>query len=185
MNDSTRPSGLQARLGFRRTLTVLVFCLALALSGARAGVSGATPSRPDCTPGPTTIRGATVRTWCGPAKATVHVAGKTYHFAHGLCKKTQGFSKGSKVLSVNIGTQTLLPSAPKAFYFGVLTEKAKGGTFTNQVVSWQVPGKSFAALINEVVVSANLKKGSFKGKATVRINGKIKNVGTATGSWTC
>ena len=90
------------------------------------------------------------------------------------------------MLSVNIGTQTLPPSAPKSSYFGVLTDKAKGGTYTDQAVGWQVPGKGFAALTNKVVVSANLKKGSFKGNASVRINGaKIKDVGVATGTWTC
>jgi hypothetical protein len=183
MNQDIRLLGLQRWLGTRRTLTGLVFCLALA--GAWPGASGGASFRSDCKAGPTTIGGATVRVWCGPAKATVHVAGKTYHFAYGLCQKTEGFSKGSKVLAVNIGTLTLPPSAPKLSYFGVLTDKAKGGTYTNQAVSWQVPGKGFAVLTNKVVVSANLKKGSFKGKATVRINGKIKDAGVASGSWNC
>jgi hypothetical protein len=166
----------------KRLVPVLAFSLA---AGAFAGSSGGAPSRLACTAGPTTIGGAAAHAWCGPAKATVRVAGKTYHFSHGLCQKAEGFSKGTKVLAVNIGTQTLPPSAPKSSYFGVLTDKAKAGIYHGQAVSWQVPGKGFAELTNKVVVGANLKKGTFRGQASMRINGKIKDVGVATGSWTC
>jgi hypothetical protein len=159
--------------------------LGLAVAGIWAGGSAGEPARAGCTSGPTTIGGADAHAWCGPAKATVHVAGKTYHFSHGICQKTEGFSKGSMVLSVNIGTQTLPPSAPKASYFGVLTDRAKGGTYKDQPVGWQVPGRGFAALTNKVVVSKTLKKGTFSGQASVRLNGKVKDVGLATGSWTC
>ena len=167
----------------RRGAAALAACLAVA--GVLAGGSSGTPSRLDCTSGPTTIRGADAHAWCGPAKATVRVAGRTYHFSHGLCQKVEGFAKGTKVLAINIGTQTLPPSNPKSSYFGLLTDRARGGTYTDQAVGWQVPGKGFAALTNKVVVSSNLKKGSFSGKASVRINGKVKDVGRATGTWTC
>ena len=167
-----------------RPAVALALCLVAAAVLAAAS-TGTTSRLAACTPGPKKLGGVDALAWCGPARATVHVAGKTYRFARGVCQKTEGFSKGSKVLSVNIGTQTLPPSAPKSSYFGVLTDKAKGGTYTDQAVGWQVPGKGFAALTNKVVVSANLKKGSFKGKASVRINGKIKDVGVATGTWTC
>lgn len=163
-----------------------VSALCLAVAGVWVATSAGTPSRPaGCTPGPTTLGGADVRVWCGPAKATVKVAGKTYHFTQGLCQKVEGFTKGTKVLAVNIGTQTIPPAAPKSSYFGVLTDKAKGGTYTNQAVSWQVPGKGFASLTNKVVVSGNLTKGSFTGKASTRAGGKVTYVGLATGSWTC
>jgi hypothetical protein len=182
MKQHTQQSSSQRRRA-SRAVTALALCLAAA--AVWAGGSAGTLSRPHCTSGPTTIDGADAHAWCGPAKATVHVAGKTYHFAHGLCQKTEGFSKGSKVLSVNIGTQTLPPPAPKSSYFGLLTDKAKGGTYIDQAVSWQVPGKGFAAFTNKVVVSKTLRKGTFSGKASVRINGTVKDVGLTTGSWTC
>jgi hypothetical protein len=165
----------------------LVWTLALcAAAGALPGSSAAVTTQAGCTQGPTTVGGASAHAFCGPAKATVHVAGKTYHFKQGACLKSEGFTKGSKVLSINIGTETLPPAAPKRAYFGVLLDKAKGGTFTDQAVSWQVPGRGFAVFNNKVVVAATLKKGSFSGKATMRVNnGKLKEVGLATGTWTC
>jgi hypothetical protein len=171
--------GKAGRLAAALTLSVVS---AAAWAG---GSAGAPSGSSGCVEGPTTLGGAAGHAWCGPAKATVHVAGKTYHFKQGICQKTEGFTKGSKVLSVNIGTQTLPPDAPKASYFGVLIDKAKGGKYKDQAVGWQVPGKGFAALTNKVAVSANLKKGSFSGNASVRINGKVKDIGVAKGSWTC
>lgn len=166
----------------RSAATIGVFVVA----GLWVGGSTGAPSRAlACTPGPTTLGGADARVWCGPAKATVHVSGRTYHFAHGVCQRTEGFSKGSRVLAVNIGTQTLPPAAPKASYFGVLADRAKGGTYRNQAVSWQVPGKGFAALTNTVVVSSTLRAGSFSGRASVRIDGRIRDAGLAKGSWSC
>ncbi len=165
---------------------VAALVVSLAAVGAYAGGSAGGLARSSgCTAGPTTLSGATARVWCGPARAIVHVAGKTYHFRHGLCLRTEGFTKGSKVLAVNIGTLTLPPAAPKSSYFGVLTDKAKAGVYHDQAVSWQVPGKGFAVLTNKVVVSGSLKKGTFSGQASMRINGKVKDVGVATGTWTC
>jgi hypothetical protein len=180
---SLQPSSNRGRqIGCR--VTALAACIAAA--AVWAGTSTGTTLRSTaCKPGPTTIRGANVHAWCGPAKAVVRVGGKTYRFANGLCLKTEGFTKGSKVVAINIGTQTLPPDAPKSSYFGVLIDKAKGGTYTDQAVSWQVPGKGFAVLVNKVVVSANLRKGSFSGRASVRINGRVKDAGLAKGSWTC
>ncbi len=166
----------------------LVWMVALcAAAGALPGSSAAeVNTQAGCTQGPTTVGGASAHAFCGPAKATVHVAGKTYHFRQGTCLKSEGFTKGSKVLSINIGTETLPPAAPKRAYFGVLLDKAKGGTFTDQAVSWQLPSRGFAVFDNKVVVAATLKKGSFSGTATMRVkNGKLKNVGLATGTWTC
>ncbi len=164
---------------------VAVSTMALTAGILAAGSPGMPARVAACTSGPATLAGADVHVWCGPAKATVHVAGKAYHFSHGQCLKTEGFTAGTKVLAVNIGTQTLPPSSPKASYFGVLTDKAKDGRYANQAVSWQVPGKGFAVLTNKVIVSARLERGTFSGKALMRIGGKLKDVGVATGSWSC
>ena len=38
-----------------------------------------------------TVGGATVRTFCGPAKAVVKVGGKTLHFKGGKCETLSGY----------------------------------------------------------------------------------------------
>ncbi len=184
MSDLGRDGGERGHRASRRAAATLAVCVAAAGLWA-AGSSGAPARLAACTPGPTTIGGAYARVWCGPARATVHVAGRTYHFTHGICQVTEGFTKGSKVLAINIGTQTLPPANPKASYFGLLTDKAKSGVYRDQAVGWQVPGKGFAALTNRVLVGKSLRKGSFSGKASVRINGKVRDVGVATGTWAC
>jgi hypothetical protein len=67
-----------------------------------------------CKPGPTTIGGQPAEVFCGPARATVLVGGKTLHFvAGGRC--TKAFSR----LVVNLGTEILTRSTVQTQpYFG-------------------------------------------------------------------
>ena len=175
---------LPFRSGTGRLAGGLAVCLAA--SAAWAAGAGSVPSRAaGCTDGVTTISGAAVRIWCGPAKAIVRVGAKTYRFTHGQCVKTAGFT-GGKVLAVNIGMQTIPPASPKRFYFGALVEKVKPGRYLNQAVGWQVPGKGDAALVNVVVVGKGLRTGSFRGTTTVEVKGSPtpKKI-PVSGSWTC
>lgn len=167
----------------RRALATLA--LGLAGAAALAAHAGGSTMSTACTPGPTKLGGVDARVFCGPAKAVVHVAGKTYTFSSGACSIQPGFTGSKKTIAVNIGTSTIPPALPKATYFGVLVDGTKVGTYRDQAVSWQVPGKGFAVLFNTVVVKAGGKKGSFKGNASMRTSGQHKHVGLATGSWTC
>jgi hypothetical protein len=172
----------------RKSRTTCAACALLAGVAALAvgtGGSAGAVSRSACTTGPATLRGADVSVFCGPARATVRVGGKTYRFRPGSCVKSAGFKPGTKVLTVNLGTLTLPPDEPKARHFAVAVDKAKGGRYTDQAVSWELPGQSFAVLPNTVNVSANLKQGSFRGTATRVVKGKTKSLGLATGSWRC
>ena len=129
------------------------------------------PGRPACTAGVHTLGGATVRTFCGPAKATLHLGTRTYVFTGGECARA-----GNK-LGINIGTITLGPS-PKSRYFGVLVSGAThDGTFTNQIVSWQFPGKGGGLAGAKVTLSGGQTKGTF--------SGSVIRGGTASGTFTC
>jgi hypothetical protein len=82
----------------RAKLSVVVAGV-VALSIGVAAAAGAPSSTAGCTPGPTTIGGKNAMVFCGPAKASVTVAGKTYKLSGGTCTRT------SKYFYVNIGTE--------------------------------------------------------------------------------
>jgi hypothetical protein len=174
----------------RRDLAAALL-LSLAAAAVWAGSSAATPSRAGCTEGMTTVKGLDVRVFCGPARATIKFAGKTYHVKNGRCQKTPGGGGFGIVFAVNIGMQQLPPppaSSPAKFsYVGIGLEKAKGGVLTNQVVGINVVGKpNLSPLENKVVVSKSLKKGSFTGFASIFAKGKhVPKKVPISGSWTC
>ena len=62
-------------------------CAAGLASGAHARGTAAT-----CAPGVKTIAGASARTFCGPAKATVKLNGKTISYKDGTCSTSLGLS---------------------------------------------------------------------------------------------
>jgi hypothetical protein len=181
------PSSTAAR---RTGGLAVALALSLAAAGVWAGSSPATPSAARCTEGMATMKGADVRVFCGPARATVKFAGKTYHIKSGRCQKASGGGFGIAFV-LNVGLQQLpppSPSAPAKFsYFGVDLEKAKGGTYTNQAIGISIAGKpNLSPLENKVVVSKNLKKGTFTGRASLHANGKLlRKTAPISGSWTC
>ena len=148
----------------RLTLVAAAALAALALA-AQA------PARPACTAGVHTLGGATVRTFCGPAKATLRLGTRTYVFAGGEC------ARSGTTLGLNIGTITL-GGTPKSRYFGLLVSRAThDGRFTNQIVSWQFPGKGGGLAGAKVTLSGGQKKGSF--------SGSVIGGGTASGTFSC
>jgi len=143
------------------------------LAGLVAALAWTTqaPARPACTPGVHKIGGVTVRTFCGPAKATLRIGTRTYQFAGGECVRT------AKMFLLNIGTITL-GATPKSRYFGSLVSPAAhDGTFTNQVISWQVPGKGGGLAGAKVTLSGGRTKGTF--------SGPVIGGGTGSGTFTC
>lgn len=102
---------------------------ALAIATSAGGASSA------CKPGVTTINGTSVRVFCGPATATVHVqvgtkTTKTYVFRNGQCDRFQ------KYFNVNIGKVVLgLSTKTKPAYFALLMSKAPAATALDPVVS--------------------------------------------------
>jgi hypothetical protein len=98
MNASTTPDPKwRAARAQSATLFALVIAVALALAVAVPAAQTVIA----CNPGPTTINGQPAEIFCGPARATVHVAGQTLHFTGGTC--TKAYSE----LIANIGTEIL------------------------------------------------------------------------------
>ena len=111
----------------------------LAAAAAAATLTAAAPTRAACTPGVSKIGGFQNRTFCGPAKATVHVAGKTLTFTGGQCAISMGF------WTVNIGTIELGQPRKTKSYFGIALTKPShaDGTYRNVTFGFNVPGKSY------------------------------------------
>ena len=114
-------------------------------------------SRPACTAGVHTAGGVTYRTFCGPAHATLHLGGKTYQFTGGECEKASGS------FAINLGTITLT-GAPKNRYFGIAVFTGKDGTFTNQAVALQFPGKRRSLFHATITLKGGRTFGTFSGK---------------------
>ena len=151
--------GTLAILGLLVTLTV-------------AATAFAAPERASaCVPGVKKINGVTARTFCGPAKATVHVNGKTISYKGGEC------SKSSFGWSLNIGTVLLGNLQQKPEYLGI-AGTAKAGPQTKASVAVVHAHKGLAIATATVTLKAGLKAGTFSGK----VFGEPTRV---TGSFTC
>jgi hypothetical protein len=142
----------------------------LGAATALAGASGSPQGAAACVPGVKKINGVSARTFCGPARATVKMNGKTISYSGGNCSKSLG------LFSVNIGTVVLGNLRNKPEYFGV-TARAKAGVQTRQGVSVVHAGKSHA-IIGTVTIKAGLRAGTFSGK----VFGSPKII---AGSFTC
>jgi hypothetical protein len=126
---------------------------------ALAASAAASPERAStCVAGVKKIGAVTARTFCGPAKATVHLNGKTILYKGGEC------SKSSFGWSINIGTVVLGNLRQKPDYFGI-TAQAKAGSQANGAVAVVHGGKGLAVTGSTITLKAGLKGGTFSGKA--------------------
>jgi hypothetical protein len=137
-------------------LAGLATVCAVSLLAATASASGSVKSATGCVAGVKTINGVSARTFCGPAKATVRMNGKTITYRGGECSKSIG------LFTVNIGTVVLGNLKNKPEYFGV-TANAKAGVQSRQGVAVVHAGKS-QAIIGTVKIQAGLRAGTFSGK---------------------
>jgi hypothetical protein len=152
----------------KKIIGILGVAAALALAAsALASPQAAT----GCVAGVKKINGVTARTFCGPAKATVHVNGKTIVYKGGEC------SKSSFGWSLNIGTVLLGNLQQKPEYLG-LAGKAKAGTQAKATVAVVHAGKGRAIANATVTLKPGLKAGTFSGK----VFGEPTQI---TGSFTC
>ena len=141
-------------------LTALTVAASAFASPQRAGA---------CVPGVKKLNGVSARTFCGPAKATVHVNGKTVFFKGGEC------SKSSFGWSINIGTVVLGSLGKKPEYFGIAASP-KVGTQANGTVAVVHGGKGLAVTGGAITLKAGLKGGTFSGKvfgAPTRVTGSF------------
>lgn len=152
----------------------------LAVTATASGREAETATSNAC--GSAKVGGATVVTWCGGAKATVKLGGKTLKVSGGKCEVKAG------MWSLNVGRFTSPPAKPKFSYFGVLGTKSKAGTYAKGefVVSFQTSGKAYSVAggpvwgtpFVKVTITTGGKKGTFLGKA----DGTKLSV---SGAWAC
>lgn len=147
-----------------------------ALAGATLAGASATAAPEQC--GPVTAGGVTVRTWCGPAKATIKFAGKSLTIKGGACELVS--YQGVRLFTVNTGRYTVPPAKPKFTSFSAAGSNTKPGTYKGWLVNFQTSGRQwlFKVLTLKVTITrAGGKAGTF--------TGTLDRGGVASGSWTC
>lgn len=149
--------------------TLIVACTSVMLI-ASVGASGAVRAADACVPGVKKINGASARTFCGPAKATVKMNGKKISYSGGEC------SKGAGLVALNIGTVVLGKLKNKPEYLGVAAT-AKAGAQARQTVAVVHAGIS-RSIIGTVTLKPGLKAGTFSGKV-------FGSSAVISGSFTC
>ena len=153
-------------------MKLFLVALAIAATFTIATSAFAARERTACTAGMTKVGGTPARTFCGPAKATVHIGSATVQFKGGQCETS------SAGWSINIGTVVLgVTSKAKPEYFGI-AGKAKTGKQTNAAVTFNHAGKGYAVTSNTVTLKPGLKSGTFSGTA-------FGTSSPITGSFTC
>ena len=131
----------------------------LGAAGALALAASATASpqaAAGCVAGVHKINGVTARTFCGPAKASLLINGKTVSYKGGQC------SKSSFGWSINIGTVVIGNLKNKPEFFGI-TARAKTGPQRDGAAAIVHAGKGLSAL-GTVTLKPGLKSGTFSGK---------------------
>ncbi len=154
-------------------LVLVIGIAALAATGL-----GSTGDAAPAACGPQQIGGATVRNWCGPAKATVTWTGKTITIKGGACDVTK--VPGLSMFTVNVGRFTVPQAKPKFTSFSAGGSDLKAGTYRSWLVNFQTPGKQWTLRPSstKVTITKGARTGTFTG--TLYESGKV-----AKGSWTC
>lgn len=92
-----RPSISRSPLVNATTAVITASALALATAASATGAGPALAAAvthanaAPCKPSISRIEGGPAVNYCGPATATLRVAGKTYTFSHGVCQSTTSF----------------------------------------------------------------------------------------------
>jgi hypothetical protein len=143
-----------------RGLALGIALTAAALAAQTAGASGG------CHPGVHMVNGSEARTFCGPARATVHLPSRNVTLSGGSCERN------SRNFTINIGTIVLSSAAKRPpNYFGLAVGKPAGskaaghdGTYTDDAaIAWVISNKHYAVLNSTVVLKHGRTRGSFSG----------------------
>jgi hypothetical protein len=125
-----------------------------------------------------TVGGVKVRTYCGPARVTLHVRGKTYRISGGYCYRA------GTAFALTAGSGLAGPPTPASFtqrvklpFFSISTLAApRDGTYTKTEIQYALPGDrvSFVGTIVPRVsirIQGGRSRGSFTGHDGVPISG--------------
>lgn len=156
--------------------------LLLATSAAVAALVPAAPAAAACKPGTHKFGGTQAQTFCGPARASLTMAGKHVSFKQGSCKRTSDY------FTINIGTIVLGDTTKKRpAYFGITVGKTVGGgspanhdgTYTKDLtISFVTGGHSYALIHATLTLAGHRTKGTFTG-------GLLAGGGDVSGSFHC
>ena len=153
----------------RRTALRAGFLAALVVVAGLAGAAGSRALAGTCKAGVRKLNGVSAQTFCGPATATVHVAGRTFRFTQGNCVKTADY------VSVNIGTVMLGQSARRQpNYFGLDIGRIPGsgspparkdGRYrSGTVLTMEYADKTYDVLSGVAMLQGNRTHGTINGK---------------------
>jgi hypothetical protein len=131
--------------------------------------AAANASETSCESGTKILAGRYVRVFCGPARASLVVAGRTFSFRPGECFRSNVFT------NVNIGTFTV-GTTPVARYLRVVGPSRDGAALRG-TVSWQLPGLLDGIRGARLTLAAKGTRGTFSGRT---YSGR-----RAKGSFTC
>lgn len=146
---------------------LVVALVATLAAGVIAGAERAGAAK--CVPGVQVVGVQYVRVFCGPARATLVVAGRTFRFRSGECFRSKDFT------NVNIGTYTV-SGAPLGRYLRVVGP-SRDGTTRRGSVSWQLPGILDGISGAQLTLRAKGTRGSF--------SGRTRSGRPASGSFNC
>src|SRR5262245_58434069 len=152
----------------------LIIGVLAAVVGTAASTGGAAPAKA-CKAGTHKIGKTTYRVFCGPASASITVAGKKHAFRSGSCLKV-----GSKrVFALAIGKLAITKTRARYSYLSVTIPVAKrDGLYRGATVAWAYGGKRQLLSNSKVRLAGKRTRGSFSG----RVAGRKSLV---TGSFRC
>jgi hypothetical protein len=140
-----------------------------AASGNGTGAAAA------CKPGAHKVGKVIYRTYCGPASASVKVAGKTYTFRNGSCLRA-GITR---VFTISIGKLSSRKGKPRYSYFAVTVPNAQhDGVYRRAVITWSIGGKRYSLSNVKLRLTNKQTRGSFSGR-------DVGRRGAVTGSFRC
>lgn len=153
----------------RALVTSALVALMAAAAGSGTGAAAA------CKSGVHKVGKVIYRTYCGPASASVKVAGKTHTFRNGSCLRA-GITH---VFTMSIGKLTIGNGKTRYSYFGLSVPTANhDGIYRRAVITWSIGGKRDSLSNVKLRLSNNQTRGSFSGRAVGRR-------GRVTGSFRC
>jgi hypothetical protein len=153
----------------RRRLLGLLLVVATVAALAAGSPSPADARAAKCAEGTKMLAGRYVRVFCGPARASLVVAGRTFSFRPGECFRSKDFT------NVNVGTFTV-GTSPVARYLRVVGPSRDGAALRG-TVSWQLPGLVDGIRGARLTLAAKGTRGTFSGRT---YSGR-----PAKGSFTC
>lgn len=146
----------------------------LAAGGLAAAVaSGGSGSVQACKPGVRSVGKSLVRTFCGPAKASLTVGSKRQAFRQGSCTRLQA------TFTINVGTITIGKATPKYDYFGISVAGANhDGNYPRAAIGWAYHGRRYAVYNASLKLAGNRTRGTFSGRI-------VGSKASAKGSFSC